>query len=282
MQQQKVSASLLGALALTGAVALGLSFTPQDQAAPTRRITVRGSATVPLDGDTLELRLVVTGEGELASDAHGVFGTNRARTIEAFHGLGIEGLEVRGLGRALAYEPPEEAGDSVNQRVYYGAGVVHIDGAQYWEVLLVTVPGQAALDAETRGDVLARLVDAAVDNGVELLGGQRLPDNRASARFGYAGDAPARYLPADRAAVERQAYLDAIENARDLAGAIAAAEGAAVGAPLTVDLQPTTVVYRRGTQGASYSSSSNSVPPEPDAGSHGAVRAMVTVGFQLE
>ena len=281
MKQQHVSGSLLSALALTGALALGLSFSSQDQA-PNRRITVRGSATVPLDGDVLELRLVVTGEGELASDAHGVFSTNRARTIEAFNALGIEGLEVQGLGRALAYEPPEKAGDAGNQRVYYGNGVVHIDGAQYWEVLLVTVPGQAALDAETRGDVLAQVVDAAVDNGVELLGGQRLPENRASARFGYAGDAPAQYLPADRAAVERRAYLAAIENARNLARELAAAEGGAVGAPLTVDLQPTTVVFRRGTQGAYYSAQNNTVQPEPEAGSHGAVRATVTVGFQLQ
>jgi uncharacterized protein YggE len=282
MHQHHVSGRVWSALAVTGALALGLVVAPAADP-PTRRMNVRGTATVPLDGDLLELRLVVTGQSELAEEAHRSFSQNRQRVIEAFEGLGVEGLAVRGLGRALAYEPPEDPADAaVRQQVYFN-GVEHLDGAQYWEVLLVTVPGQDALDADARGALLARLVDAAVDNGVELLGGQRLAENRPPAgRFDYAGDAPARYRSADPAGAERRAYLAAIADARDLAAALAAEQGERLGAPLSVDLQPTTVVYRRGAQNAYYGPQGNSGQPEPDADSRGSLSATVTVGFQLE
>lgn len=138
-------------------------------------ITVSGTGSVTTEPDRMIVRVTVQGEAEVASDALAQFNSARARAVEAFKKLGIEGLTVEGEGAKI------DAGiaGNVNQVFMIGGGgnqsgpvtKVHVK-----ETLRLDVPAIGAQSPKQRTETAAKILDTAKDAGLKLVTSNQNPN----------------------------------------------------------------------------------------------------------
>lgn len=207
-------------------------------------ITVSGSGSASMEPDKMIVRVIVQGESEVASDALAQFNSARARAVEAFEKLGVEGLAVEGEGARI------DAGiaGGMNQVFMVGPGgnengpvtKVHVK-----ETLRLNVPGIGALSPKQRTETAAKLLDAAKDAGLKLLADANAM-NVAQAVFTMGGATAPKasglisFVPKDAQKAETAAFKAALEEARKKAGALAELSGRKLG-----QIQSVQVVSRK-------------------------------------
>jgi uncharacterized protein len=194
-------------------------------------IRVSGSGEVDVPAATLVLQGRLEAKAELPGDALKKFADARRRAVEKLETAEIENLEIRGEGFSVKIGVPGQQG-----------GVVFMGGRNQpdtiepeitaGEMLVVSVPGFGALEAQAQRVLLGDLMDTMKSAGVSFV----VPSNNRNfvsrSNQVNAKNPGVYFRPADRKKLETEAYRRALADARDRAERLAELSGVKLG-PVT-------------------------------------------------
>lgn len=186
-------------------------------------ITVTGAGSVAGRPGIVELSAVVSGEGELASDASVRYRDARRRAVDALERLKVSNLSIESDGVSVS-QPPVQQMAMLNQMT--GASEVPKQRIVVTETIRLVLKDVEGMDNVKVMDLLLRLVDTARDNGLQV-GGSDQPGQ------------PGRptsvvYRLSNPSALKERAYKQAMEDARSRASALAELSGAKLGRIVSV------------------------------------------------
>lgn len=263
---------------LVAGLTTAVLYTSNSQEAEPRFLSLTTVGQAEIEPTMAEMTVVAEAEAELASEAWTSFRDQRRRALKTFSDLGLDGLTARGLGSQASYGPPIE---ETPQNMHTFQQWDMLQGVHVFELILVRVP-LAGLDDESRGDLAARLIDTALDNGLVIIGGQQSPQHYQPRirTFDYGANFPVRFVVPETEVLAAAARSDAMQRAREEAQVLASAQGLSLGRVSSVTTQPPQRVhtYRRPNQ--YYGSAPSGVPIE-EIPSAGRLQVRATVRFEL-
>lgn len=236
-----LAGGLLG-MGVAGLAVLALAAA-EPRSAPARLqegLRVSGRGEVEIRPERLVVRVWLEGKSEVAADAQEAWLQARARAGAAFEAAGIEGLTVAPQGPSIEYSPG--MGDDMAMRGFIIAGQQQEveSKVSYREQLQLVVEGVGDLDAAGRGALVARVLDTALDAGLELEQSNSMPNNV----FYMSGSNTSASEPqglvswevSEVGALEEAAAAAALEDARRRAQALAELAGVALGSVQSLDV----------------------------------------------
>jgi uncharacterized protein DUF541 len=243
--------SLTPIAAFAGAVLLFAVPAPIPESGALEGITVEGVGRADVRANRIEVRARVTSTEGVAADAFDGYVELKRRALEGLASAGIEGLEVRGLGATLSYFEGQDPEIVANPMVFNGGQTMDTSpNVRYREVFVISRTGADSLDDEALAKAVAEILDAAVDNGMQLESAGAGPQ----AMWWAVGPNQAKAPPTlvtfrldDPAEVERAAYSNALNQARRRAQSLAELSGATLGSVYSIEVLETTEQWATAT-----------------------------------
>jgi len=222
-------------------------------------ITVSGLGTATARPGIVEIHALVTGDGELASDASVRYRDARRRAVEAIEGLRISSLMIESGGVSV-YQQTTAAQQQVVQ------GMVVTEPAK--QKIVVSEPVRLVLkdveklDPEKLLETLLRVVDVARDNGLQI--GPPPPVMGMPVQMHEIAATPKGtviYKLADPSGLRERAYKLAVEDARARAGKLAEMSGVKLGRIMSIrDLEMSGPVQGRGIDSGAEATMLGEIP----------------------
>ena len=202
-------------------------------------ITVDGLGEVEQRPERLVVRVRVSGKAEVAAEAHQAWIQARARAQAAYEGAGIQGLSIHPQGPTIDYSVGTGDDMAMQGFVIPGQQQDIESNVRYSEQLELVIDGLGELDDLERGELVARVLDTALDAGLELG-----PTEKAVNPFVFnpipeasdEEDGLVSWEASDVFGVEQAAYSAALVDARRRAQELAALAGVALGGVRSVSV----------------------------------------------
>ena len=233
-RRRSLAAGLLGAGVAGLAVVAMAAAGPGSSGHPPAEggITVDGVGEVELRPEQLVVRVWISGKAEVAAEAHQAWIQARARAQAAYEGAGIDGLTIRPQGPTIEYSAGMGDDMAMQGFVIPGQQQDMESNVNYREQLELVVEGVGELDDFERGELVGRVLDTALDAGLELgsAGSDINPfvfnpvSTSSSEEAGLVS-----WEASDAFGVEQAACAAALEDARRRAQGLAALAGVGLG-----------------------------------------------------